>query len=193
MQTPVQVTFRDVPHSSTIENLIQKKAAELERFHDRITSCRVSISAPHRHKRTSGSYYHVTLELSVPGAELVVGREPTQTSTHNDLQASIRDAFRAAKRQLRDHVRRIRHDVKATVAPPHGRVLRVVPYLDYGFIETPEGDEVYFHRNAVHHDAFDKLEAGDEVRFSVETDERGLHATSVTVTSRHLASRDAVI
>jgi len=192
VQTPVQITFRDVPHSPTVEALIQKKAHELERFHDRITSCRVSISAPHRHSRTSGSFYHVTLELHVPGGEIVVGRDPTAESTHDDLQVAIRDAFRAAKRQLGDRMQRVRREVKVVVGPPHGRVLRIVPFADYGFLETADGQEVYFDRSAVLSDAFDKLEPGDEVRFAAESDERGMRATSVILTSRHLF-RDAVV
>ena len=135
----------------------------------------------------------MTLELHVPGGEIVVGRDPTAATTHDDLQVAIRDAFRAAKRQLRDRMQRVRREVKALVGPPHGRVLRIVPFADYGFLETAGGQEVYFQRSAVLHDAFDKLEPGDEVRFSAEADERGVRATSVILTSRHLLFRDAVV
>ena len=191
MQTPVQITFRDVPHSTSIENLIQKKTLDLERFYGRITSCRVSIAAPHRHRRTNGSYYHVTLDLTLPGGVVVVAREPAQTELHDDLQTAIRDAFRTAKRQLRESVRRIRRDVKEAVTSPHARVLRIIPFEDYGFLQTAEGEEVYFHRSSVLNDAFDKLQAGDEVRFAGEQGDQGLRATSVTPTSRHLLSREA--
>ena len=36
----------------------------------------------------------------------------------------------------------------------------------YGFIETADGREVYFHRNSVLDDAFEHLTVGSEVRFA---------------------------
>ena len=42
----------------------------------------------------------------------------------------------------------------------------VLPTYDIiGFLESPEGVEVYFHRNSVLHDRFDQLTLGQEVRF----------------------------
>lgn len=188
MQIPAQVTFRDVPHSADIENLIQNKTRALERLCGRMTSCRVTIAAPHRHKRTSGSYYHVTVDLTLPGGEVVAAREPAQTASHDDLQTAIRDAFRTAKRQLRESVRRIRRDVKEAAIPPHARVVRIIPFEEYGFLETADGEEVYFHRSSVLNDAFDKLKVGDEVRFAGEQGDHGPRATTVIPTSRHLLS-----
>lgn len=190
MQTPVQITYQDVVHTPTIEDLIQKKAHELERYFSRITSCRVSVRAPHKSKRTNGSYYHVTVELSVPGAEIVAGRDPGQAGSHDDLQIAIRDAFRAVKRQLQDHVHRLRREVKNVVAPPHARVIRLMPYEGFGFLATADGTEVYFHRNSVLHGAFDSLQVGDEVRFAAEEGENGLQASTVAPTSRHLLPKD---
>ena len=39
---------------------------------------------------------------------------------------------------------------------------------DYGFIATSDGREIYFHRNSVIDDAFDRLSVGSEVRFAEE-------------------------
>lgn len=190
MQTPVQITYQDVVHTPTIEELIQKKAHELERYFNRITSCRVSVRAPHKHRRTNGNYYHVTVELSVPGAEIVAGRDPGQAGSHDDLQIAIRDAFRAAKRQLQDHVHRLRREVKNVVAPPHARVVRLFPYEGFGFLATEDGQEVYFHKNSVLHGAFDSLQIGEEVRFAAEAGENGLQASTVASTSRHLLPKE---
>lgn len=190
MQTPVQITYQDVVHTPTIEELIQKKAHELERYFSRITSCRVCVRAPHKHSRTNGSYYHVTVELAVPGAEIVAGRDPGAAGSHDDLQIAIRDAFRAVKRQLQDHVHRLRREVKNVVAPPHARVVRIFPYEGFGFLVTGEGQEVYFHRNSVLHGAFETLQVGDEVRFAAEQGENGLQASTVASTTRHLLPRE---
>lgn len=190
MQTPVQVNFQDVAHSPSIENLIQRKAEELERHFSRIVSCRVWLRTPHKHARTSGSYYHVTVEVTVPGGDLVAGRDPGTAGTHGDLKTAIRDSFRAAKRQLVEHAQRVRREVKTVVSPPHGRVIRLNPEENFGFLLREDGQEVYFHRNAVLGELFDELQIGDEVRFALEEGEKGLQATTVVPTSRHLLPRD---
>lgn len=186
MQTPVQINFQDVTHSPAIENLIQEKAQELQRYFGRIVSCRVALRAPHKHRRNNSSYYHVTVEVSVPGKDVVAGREPGAAGSHDDLRTAIRDSFRAAKRQLQNHAHRMRREVKTVVSPPHGRILRLFPYEGYGFLIREDGQEVYFHRHAVLDGEFDQLKVGDEVRFADEVGEKGLQATTVTPTTRHL-------
>lgn len=111
MDSPVQVTFRNVDASSAVEADVLKRAATLERFHPRIHSCHVAVEAPHRHHH-KGALYRVRIELAVPGAELVVGRNPTERAAHADVYVAVRDAFRAARRELTDDARRARGQVK---------------------------------------------------------------------------------
>jgi cold shock CspA family protein len=49
----------------------------------------------------------------------------------------------------------------------------------YGFIETADGREVYFHRNSVRDDAFEHLTVASEVRFVEEMGEKGPQAKRV--------------
>jgi ribosome-associated translation inhibitor RaiA len=86
--------------------------AELEKVFDRITSCRVMIEAPHQHQR-KGRLFHVRVDLTVPGGELLVRRDPAEHHAHKDVYVAIRDAFDAAVRQLEDHARKLRGDVKS--------------------------------------------------------------------------------
>lgn len=178
MELPVQVTIRHASVSDAARELIEKKAAELDSFYDRITSCRVVVEAPHRHSH-KGILYNIRIDLTVPGAELVIKREPNE-----DLYVAIRDAFDAAGRRLEEHARRLRGDVKTHEAAPRGRVTRLFPGEGYGFLETPEGREVYFHRNAVLNGGFDRLEVGTEVRFAEEMGEKGPQASTVTPVGR---------
>jgi len=53
-------------------------------------------------------------------------------------------------------------------AENHGHVANFVAGEGYGFIETADGREVYFHRNSVLDDAFEHLTVGSEVRFAEE-------------------------
>lgn len=100
MQIPVQITWRDFSPSEAVEEDIRKYVAKLDEVHDRITSCRVVIETPHRHKR-HGKHYHVGIDLTVPGHEIVVNRDHDDPA-HEDLHVAIRDSFAAARRQLRD-------------------------------------------------------------------------------------------
>ena len=126
MQVPVEITFRGVPRWDRAEDEVRKRATELERFYDRITSCRVLVEAP-RLRQQKGQLYHVRIDITVPGREIVAKREPAPHGSHEDLYLAIRHAFRAARRQLQDYVRERRGFVKRHRAPPHGRVARLLP------------------------------------------------------------------
>ncbi len=107
-----QVTFRKIPRSETIEAYIQERAAKLETFCDRITGCHVAIESPHRHQ-LSGRHYRVLIDLTVPGAEIVVSHSPDERLANHDLHAAIDEAFDKAGRQLQDRLHRQRGNVKA--------------------------------------------------------------------------------
>ena len=61
--------------SASVENEIGEKAEKLGSFCDRITSCRVIVEAPHRHHH-KGKTFHVRIDLSVPGKEIVINHVP---------------------------------------------------------------------------------------------------------------------
>lgn len=104
MQTALQVSFRKMPVSPAAVAAIRERAEALERFYDRITSCKVVVEQSGRHLH-KGKLYHLRIELIVPGRDIVVDRDPSQHHAHEDIYVAIRDAFNAARRQLEDHVR----------------------------------------------------------------------------------------
>ncbi len=112
-------------------------------------------------------------------------REPSQHSDYKDLNIMIRDAFDEARRQLEDYARRQRNEVKAHESLPHARVVRVFPEAGYGFLGTPDGREIYFHKNSVLGANFDDLTAGTEVRYVEELGEQGPQASTVKPVGRH--------
>ncbi len=174
MMLPVQITARHMSLSEAAETAIRDKAAKLDTFYDRIMSCRVLVEAPHRSQQ-HGMLYNVRIDLTVPGAELVVKREPNE-----DLYVAIRDAFNAARRQLQNHARKLRGEVKAHEEAPMGKVSRIYPDQGYGFIETLDGREVYFHENSVSHGGFKQIALGEMVRFAEGGGEEGPQATMVS-------------
>ena len=107
MQIPTKISFRNFGHSDAVEQRIHEKVAKLEKFYDRIVGCSVVVEAPHRHQ-TKGKLFHIHIVLTLPKSELVVNRDSHEDHGHEDVYVAIRDAFEAARRQLKRHVRQIR-------------------------------------------------------------------------------------
>jgi ribosome-associated translation inhibitor RaiA len=129
MRLPVQITWRDMAPSTAVGTKIREEAAKLEEFYDRITSCRVMVEIPHRYQ--NGKYqFHIRIDLTIPGAEIVVNHEPTLHSSlqrlggeecakehelsapHKDVYVAIRDAFKIARRKLQEYSHRQNGTVK---------------------------------------------------------------------------------
>lgn len=186
MDQPLQISFVNLDRSEAAETRIRDGVAKLEQVYGHITHCRVAVEVPERHHH-KGNLFAVSIEIGVPGNEIVVNRHKGDRHQHEDVYVAIRDAFRAARRQLDSHARRRAGRIKTHEAPPHGKVVYLSDEEGYGFVGMPDGQEIYFHRNAVPGEEFDSLEIGAEVRISyVEGDnEKGPHATTVLRIGKH--------
>jgi ribosomal subunit interface protein len=184
MKLPLQITFRHMEKSEALEDDIRDKAHKLDQYCDQIMSCRVTVDTPHHHHH-QGSLYRISIDLTVPGGEIVASREADEHHAHEDPYVATRDAFNAVQRQLEDYVRKHQQKVKLHEAPPHGTVLRMLPEENYGIIQSSTGKEVYFHRNSVLHDDFDSLTVGCEVRYAEEEGEQGPQASTVSPIGKH--------
>jgi cold shock CspA family protein/ribosome-associated translation inhibitor RaiA len=187
MRLPLQITFRNMHPSEAIESAIRERAGKLDRFSDLIMGCRIVVEARHR-QHHQGKLYHVRINLAVSGDEVVVSREPALHHPHEDVYVAIRDAFDAARRRLEDCARRQRHQVKVHDAPPRGRIVRLDDTKQCGFLETPDGREIYFHQNSLVNAEFDRLKVGDRVRFHEEAGEKGPQASAIHVEGKFLST-----
>jgi ribosomal subunit interface protein len=194
MQLPLQITFRHMDTSDAVAARIRERAEELERFFDRMVSCRVVVECQHpRHRQ--GNLFRVRVDLKVPGREIAVGRDPAAHHAHEDVYVAIRDAFDTTRRLLEDYVREGRGDVKLHAVPDHGRIARLLPEQNCGFILGTDGNEIYFHRNSVTNGGFEKLAVGDEVRFVArdsESAEGPQASTAVPLGKHHLPPTETV-
>jgi cold shock CspA family protein len=183
MEIPLQIQYRDlVPHPE-IEERIRQKAAKLERICDHIIRCRVALERPHKHPAT-GSRFRVLIELTVPpGHEIVVDEGPLANDLQTELVTVINNAFRAAERQLVRLVEKQRGQVK-THDEPRAFVVRLFRDEGYGFVRSPDNREIYFHRNSVIDNDWERLEVGTQVRFEEEMGEMGPQATTVHVVDK---------
>ncbi|HET8924636.1 MAG TPA: HPF/RaiA family ribosome-associated protein, partial [Candidatus Acidoferrum sp.] len=195
MQSPLQITFRNLTPSATIEEWVRTEADKLDSFYNRVMGCRVAIEVPHRHHR-KGSPYRIRIDLTVPGEEIVVKREPSPShrarqlgeteikkrlevkTPHKNLRAAINDAFRAAGRRLQDYARRQRGDVKSHPSLQVARVGKILQDQGYGFLTSDDGRGIYFHKNSVLNGAFSHLKVGTRVSFVEELGEKGPQAST---------------
>ena len=184
MKQPLQVTFRDMPHSEALEAHIREKVEKLDEFHEHIMACHVVIEQPHAHHK-QGKLFHVSIDLTMPNGEILVNRAKHSHHAHEDAYVAIRDAFNSLRRQMQDLVRKQRGKVKKHEAPGYGKVFELAGEKDFGRIMTPDGREIYFHRNSLIDGDFDALEIGNEVRFAEEAGDKGPQASTVHLIGKH--------
>lgn len=188
MQTQAQVSFDDIPIDEAVRDAALEHIDRLENYSDRITGCHVVIAQPHRHHR-DGRLYSVRVDLRVPGGEIVVNRDHHLDHAHEDVFVALRDSFAAARRRLEDHVRRQRGVEKPHAARDRGQVSQLFPLQSYGFIETPDGREIYFHRNAMSEHDFQLVDIGSQVFYSEEDGNEGPQAAFVQLVHPHGPAR----
>jgi cold shock CspA family protein/ribosome-associated translation inhibitor RaiA len=185
MQVPLEITFQNSERSEAIRSEIERQARRLEKFTDRVTSCRVTVTAPATRHR-EGNLFSIHIRVAMPQhKDIIVTKTHGDMHEHEHIVVAIKDAFGVAQRQIEDAVREMRGEVKQHETEEHGRVAKFLAGEDYGFIETPDGREIYFHRNSVLNGAFDRLTVGAEVRFIEEMGEKGPQASTVRVIGKH--------
>jgi cold shock CspA family protein/ribosome-associated translation inhibitor RaiA len=181
MRVPLQVTFRHVDRSDEVEVRIRERAEKLDRICGQIMTGRVVVDLPaQRHRK--GKVFLVRIDLTVPGKELVVNRDPLLNHAHEDVYVAVEDAFDAMERILKEYSKAIQGEVKRDVVQDRGLVDRIFPEEGYGFIQTSDGRDIYFHRNSVLNGGFDRLRPGAGVRFKEEDGEKGPQASTVDIT-----------
>ena len=119
MSLPIQFTWRGIEPSAALERRIRVLAQRLEKFSAQVMHCQVVIELPHKHGR-QGHVYEVRVQITTPGAQIIAQHEHGERHTHEDPYVAARDAFRAARRQLEDHERIRRQDVKSHTTSDKG-------------------------------------------------------------------------
>lgn len=95
---PYDISFADCETSPATIAKIEAHLAKLERYYDRITDCKVIVRIPHRHSGLR--YFHVHIQLDVPGKRLAVSREPEAKEDATDIGTAIKIAFEKITHQL---------------------------------------------------------------------------------------------
>lgn len=182
MDVPLQLSFKNVEKTPALDDLVREKVDKLESLSSSLTSCRVHVEREHE-SQTTGNGYHLRIEMhAAPGHVLLVEDTPGEGSVNDELSSVLIDAFQTATRRPKEHEERNHGEVKTHPQQEVGAVVRnLFAEEGYGFAESLQGETVYFHRNSVINDDWDRLQEGSGVRLVVTEGDKGPQATTVQV------------
>lgn len=182
MNVPLELSFDISLPKGPYKELVQERAAKLDKLCDYLSSCRVAIEERQKHME-SGNPYRVRIDLTVPpGHELVARSEPGEGKMHDDLAVVINRTFDAAERRLKKLMEKQRGEVKKHPAQETvGIVTKVFHERGYGFLKNDFDEEIYFHENSVLNNEFNRIHEGTVVRYVASMGEEGLQASTVQV------------
>jgi len=185
METAAEIDFPGAEPSPAVRRSVEEHVAALEKRFGRITACRVAVTPPTGRHRTGG-LYQVTIHLALPDGRMVnVDHLANDDERFADVHFAVNDAFKRARRRLQDQVGRMRGEVKTHAPEPRATVARIDESGNFGFLETADGREIYFHRNSVLNDGFAGLKVGTTVTFFEEPGEKGPQASTVKIVGKH--------
>ncbi|MBA3661741.1 MAG: ribosome-associated translation inhibitor RaiA [Gammaproteobacteria bacterium] len=173
---PIQITIRDFPQSTALEDTIKKRAEKLEQFYQRIIQCRIVVEFAQKHKH-QGKLFNFRIAVSVPRKEIVSTKKH-----HEDIYVAMRDAFEVIERKLEELANKRNGQVKRHEETIHGMVKRLVTEEGFGFIEGADGKEYYFSITSV---IYPQLAIGDAVEFFAEEISDGHKANHIVKEGRY--------
>jgi hypothetical protein len=102
--------------------MIVEQVDSLEQLYGRLTACHVVIQVPDKHHRTSG-LYSANIHMTLPGGiDINVDHTPQADDRFASPQFAVTDAFRRAKRLMKERV----HKQRGAVKTLHERVDRTL-------------------------------------------------------------------
>jgi len=184
MERPLEIAFHNLDPSPSLEAEIRTRVEELAQRCADLVGVRVSVEGLHK-QHQKGNVHEVHIVMSLPGHDLAVSREPHHAKERYadpDVWTAMRDAFKAAERQLESWKGKRRQDTsKPDAHMMTGQVALIEPGADHGFILTNTGTQVYFHRDSLTDGEFAALKRGDAVHYVEEEGDVGPTATKVRV------------
>lgn len=169
MQTSLELSFQGLSRSDAMERLIREEVEKLNKTCGFLVSCRVGVTQEQQRRQTANPF-RIRIEMRLPPShDIVVNHQSGLKEFADDLPATIKNAFKSARRRLRKQVEKQQGEVKKH---PFQEVTALVTEINRaegdGMLRSVEGDEIYFQRNSVLNNNFDRLEIGTGVHFAAE-------------------------
>jgi ribosome-associated translation inhibitor RaiA len=104
---PCQITFEGFASTEAVKQEVRAWLERLGGLTISMIAGRVVISAIDEDRKRDRKHreqrYRVAIELSMPDGVVVVAHEHPSNAAHDDVYVAVRNAFRAARRQLELH------------------------------------------------------------------------------------------
>ena len=165
----LQIEGRNVDIRNSWQEKINEEKERLGRHHPGLVHhLRVAVEETAGHK--SGGF-EVKVVAAVPNDTLVVTRKG------ESVRPLLVEAFDTLGLLLKELQRKRRQTHKMVeevgAGPLLGSVKALFPAESYGFIVTPEGEEVYFHENSLKDVTMEQLVEGLAVQFGLGEGDKG--------------------
>jgi ribosomal subunit interface protein len=160
-------------------SLIEERLARLAERYPKLVRVHVTLKHGRHHLRGAEE---VDIVATYPGATLRAAKQ------EEEMRDAVHAALDALERELAAHHAGRRHFGKAPGPRSAGTIARLFSDRGYGFILTDNGEEVYFHRNALHELDFGSLSLGLPVELEIEPGQRGRQASRVFPVGERMAT-----
>jgi ribosomal subunit interface protein len=166
----IEIQTMQVEMQPELRALIDERLARLGARYPELI--RVHVTLKHGRHHCAGTE-EVDVVANCAGVTLRAAKQEER------MRDAVHAALDALERELVTHHETRRHFEKAPGARPAGVISSVFTDRGYGFITTAEGEEVYFHQNALHELDFASLRRGLPVELELEQGEGGVQASRV--------------
>jgi cold shock CspA family protein len=158
------------------EKIEEERDKLIRHYANLVLHLRVAIEATPGYKEGG---YEVRLVASVPNDTVVVKRwggnvRPLLVETFDVLGLQLKEIVRKKQNHKSPKVPGSVPGLKVS-----GTIRRLFPNESYGFILTPDQQEVFFHETSLKDVAMNDLDEGDEVLFLMEEGDKGPQAAWV--------------
>lgn len=179
MKIEPEISYRNIEPSRHLRERIDKEIRQLKKIDPDLTSCTVLVEGPSGRKH-AGGLASVRIHLTAPGRKgIAVTHVADDNQAHEDVLVSVRDAFKAAQRQIKKLKPDHRTEGAGNDTRVAGKIARFLAEEGAGFIVAEDGRECYFQARSVTDARFKTLKVGDDVTFRVEPGDKGPQAVAV--------------
>lgn len=179
METPVEIDYQGMVATGDLRDAITRRLQQFEERFGRITAGRVALKTPSGHHHTGG-LFEINIHLALPdGSEVNVGHTRQDDRRYADLHFALNHNLQASAPPAAGQGAKAGGTVKSHWGQSVGIVRQLDPLGEFGFIETSEGREIYFHRNSVLNGDFSRLTVNARVSYAEEEGDKGPQASTV--------------
>lgn len=159
--------------------LIDERLARLSERYSRLIRVHVTLKRGRHHQHGTEE---VAIVATYPGATLRAAKQ------EEGMRDAVHAALDALERELAAHHDERRHFGKVPGPRSSGTIARLFTDRGYGFIVSDEGEDIYFHQNALHELDFASLPLGLPVELEIQRGEQGLQASRVFPVGERMAT-----